>query len=73
MTEDVGHLKLREHLASVVALMKASDDWDQFVRILNRALPKYAEMPLFDLPQRHEQRQLTAGSTESHQSEDVLT
>ena len=48
LTEDVGHPKLREHLASLVALMRASDDWDGFERLLNRALPKYANMPLFD-------------------------
>jgi hypothetical protein len=48
LTEDVGHPKLREHLASVVALMRASDDWEGFERILDRALPKYADMPLFD-------------------------
>lgn len=48
LTEDIGHPKLREHLASLGALMRASDDWDGFMRILDRALPKYAEMPLFD-------------------------
>lgn len=41
LTDEVGSPKLREHLASVVALMKASDDWDQFMRSLNRALPKW--------------------------------
>ncbi|MGA7565156.1 MAG: P63C domain-containing protein, partial [Terriglobales bacterium] len=30
LTHDVGHPKLREHLASVTTLMKASDSWDQF-------------------------------------------
>lgn len=43
LTEDVGSPRLREHLASVVALMKASDDWNQFMRSLNRALPKWSE------------------------------
>jgi len=28
--------------------MRASDDWLGFERMLNRALPKYADMPLFD-------------------------
>jgi hypothetical protein len=45
LTDHVGHPKLREHLASVVALMKASDDWDQFTRAINRALPKYRDLP----------------------------
>lgn len=48
LTEEVGHPKLREHLASLVALMKAADDWEAFERMLNRALPKYADMPLFE-------------------------
>jgi hypothetical protein len=48
LTEDVGHPKLREHLASLVALMRAADDWDTFERMLNRALPKYADLPLFE-------------------------
>jgi hypothetical protein len=48
LSDDVGHPKLREHLASVIALMKASDDYDSFEKLLNRALPKYREMPLFD-------------------------
>lgn len=45
LTDDVGHPKLREHLASVIALMKASDDWQGFNYILNRALPRYGDTP----------------------------
>ena len=48
LTDNVGEPKLREHLASVVALMKASDEWSQFMRSINRALPKYKDLPLFD-------------------------
>jgi hypothetical protein len=48
LSEDVGHPKLREHLASLVALMRAADDWPSFERMLNRALPKYADLPLFN-------------------------
>lgn len=47
LTEDVGHPRLREHLTAVIALMKASTKWDQFYRMIQRALPKYMEqMPL---------------------------
>jgi hypothetical protein len=47
LTEDVGHPRLREHLAAVIALMKASSNWDQFKRAIERALPKYGDtMPL---------------------------
>jgi hypothetical protein len=41
LTVEVGSPKLREHLASVVALMKAADKWGQFVTMINRALPRY--------------------------------
>lgn len=43
LTEDVGHPKLREHLASVITLMKASANWDQFQRLINRSLPRYGD------------------------------
>lgn len=40
-TEDVGHPRLREHLTAVMALMRASANWDKFYRSLQRAFPKY--------------------------------
>jgi len=43
LTEDVGDPRLREHLSAVIALMKASTKWDQFYRMVQRALPKYRE------------------------------
>lgn len=43
LTTDVGSPRLKEHLASVIALMKASDDWQQFMKSLNRALPKWSD------------------------------
>ena len=48
-TEDYGHPKLKEHIAAVTALMRAADDWESFMRSLNRAFPvinKMIEMPL---------------------------
>ena len=39
-TPDLGHPKLKEHLAAVIALMRASVNWDQFTRLLERAYPK---------------------------------
>ena len=48
LTDDIGHPKLREHLASVVTVMKLSPDWETFMRNLNQILPKYADLPLFD-------------------------
>lgn len=48
LTEDVGHPKLQQHLSAVAALMKASDTWGQFKPMIDRALPKYKRLPLFD-------------------------
>ena len=38
-TPDLGHPKLKEHLAAVMALMRASANWDRFIANLNRAFP----------------------------------
>lgn len=45
LTEQTGHPKLREHLASLIALMKAADTWQQFISMLDRALPRYGDTP----------------------------
>ena len=50
-TPDVGHPKLKEHLAAVMAVMRLSPNWDRFIANLNRALPKRNEtipLPLND-------------------------
>ena len=39
-TPDIGNPKLKEHLAAVVALMRAAANWSSFQRMLNRAFPK---------------------------------
>ena len=38
-TPEVGHPKLKEHLAAVTALMRASPNWNTFQRNLQRAFP----------------------------------
>lgn len=43
LTEDRGHPKLREHLASVVTIMKLSNKYDDFVDKLDRIHPRYNE------------------------------
>lgn len=50
LTDDIGHPKLREHLASAITLMRVFDDkdWEGFYKAVNRALPKQTELPLFD-------------------------
>jgi hypothetical protein len=64
LTEDVGHPRLREHLASVITLMRAHDDkdWDAFYKSLNRALPKQIQMPLFDTDWKFEEREISLDS-----------
>lgn len=50
LTEDVGHPALAQHLHAVVALMRASENWEGFKRMLNKALPKKTrldDLPLF--------------------------
>lgn len=48
LTDDVGDPRLREHLNLVIGLMRASDSYEQFYKMLDRAAPKYREAPLFD-------------------------
>ena len=43
LTADIGHPRLKEHISAVIALMKASTNWDQFQRLLKRAFPRYGE------------------------------
>ena len=50
-TPDLGHPRLKEHLAAVMALMRASPNWDIFQRNLKRAFRKQNEdipLPLDD-------------------------
>lgn len=53
-TPDIGHPALQQHLGGVVALMRASTNWDQFKRMLQRAYPKVntnLDLPLDDPPE----------------------
>ena len=42
-TPEIGHPKLKEHLAGVMALMRAAPNWGSFQRSLARAYPKMEE------------------------------
>lgn len=44
LTSNFGYPKLREHLGSVVTLMKLSDAWSDFANKLDRIHPKYNSM-----------------------------
>ncbi len=47
---DKGHPKLKEHIAGVIALLRASDNWESFKRGLDRAYPKFGETVPLQLP-----------------------
>lgn len=49
LTEDVGHPRLREHLAAVITLMKVSNDYDHFTSMLDKTHPKYGHQMLLEL------------------------
>ena len=39
LTQEVGHPHLEKHLSVCTALMRATDDWKTFLRLLDRAVP----------------------------------
>lgn len=48
LTPEMGHPKLREHLASVTTVMRLSDDYGDFIKKLDRVHPRYDETLPFD-------------------------
>lgn len=39
-TDDVGHPALAQHLYALIGFMRASNSWNEFYRLVNRAFPK---------------------------------
>jgi hypothetical protein len=50
LTEDHGHPRLKEHLAAVTALMRASSSWDRFMDLVNRAFPRFGDTMSLPMP-----------------------
>lgn len=48
LTEDIGHPKLREHLSSIITILKLSKDKETFYENLDRIHPKLNETLSFD-------------------------
>lgn len=52
LTRDIGHPKLREHIAGVTTALKIvksqGGDWKTFIDLLDQTHPPYVDMPLFD-------------------------
>lgn len=44
LTNDVGHPKLREHLASIVTLLKLSSNYEEFVVLVDKVHPKFKDI-----------------------------
>ena len=56
LTEEVGHPKLREHLAGVMAIGRLSkNNWKLFMRNLDQAYPKWYTQPELDLDWEEEE------------------
>jgi hypothetical protein len=49
LTPDIGHPKLREYLISVTGMMMACDDYNEFIRKLDKRYPRYNETLPLDL------------------------
>lgn len=49
LTQEVGHPRLREHLASVVTAMKLSNDYSDFISKMNRLHPRFGDNRILDL------------------------
>jgi P63C domain len=49
LTEDVGHPALAQHLHALLGLMRASDTWQQMMKMVNRAFPKRGDSLQMDL------------------------
>ena len=43
LTDDIGHPALAQHLHAVIGLMRASEDWVHFMKMMNRAFPKRSD------------------------------
>ena len=50
LTENYGDPRLREHLAALVALMKASSSWTGFMSLVDRALPCFGSTMILPMP-----------------------
>jgi hypothetical protein len=48
LTSNLGYPKLREHLGAVVAVMKLSNNYQDFISKLDRIKPRYGQQLSFD-------------------------
>jgi len=43
LTQDIGHPALQQHIHTLTAFMRASSNWDQFYRMVDRAFTKFGD------------------------------
>ncbi|MBT3361562.1 MAG: hypothetical protein HN403_18215 [Rhodospirillales bacterium] len=49
LTKNVGYPKLKEHLGAVVAYMRISKTWDEFMNLLNEQYPRKGDTPMLPM------------------------
>lgn len=54
LTTNIGYPKLKEHLGAVVALMRVSKTWGQFMNLLDEHYPRMGDTPM--LPMDYDQK-----------------
>ncbi|MBB5374978.1 hypothetical protein HNQ07_000422 [Deinococcus metalli] len=69
LTQEEGRRKLQLHLSGVITLMKASPDWKTFQTLIDRSMPKYQPMPLFDYDNSQTDAVVPAGKAEIVENE----
>ena len=53
LTRNIGYPKLKEHLGAVIAFMKISQTWGDFINLLNEHYPRKGDTPM--LPMGYDQ------------------
>jgi hypothetical protein len=53
LTDDIGHPKLREHLAGVTMLLKYAPDWQTAWDRLDADFPQYGKTPMLPFPDEY--------------------
>lgn len=62
LTEDVGHPKLAQLLFGVIGLMRAADEWNQFMAMINRSYPRRNDTLHLDLFQNDSDYEMMPGT-----------
>jgi hypothetical protein len=65
LTEEVGVPELKDHLKGLITLMRATEDkdWKTFYRMLERALPKHIDLPLWEWADSQKEEQSIQGQS----------